>query len=80
VGLLQIALDQSVRLCQTKANMVHGERTERIALRLSPEEAQVVADVSAETGLSLSDVVRQAIRTAHAERFGPKAKQKPKRK
>lgn len=60
--------------------MVHGERTERIALRLSPEEAQVVAEISAETGLSLSDVVRQSIRTAHTERFGAKPKPKPKRK
>lgn len=60
--------------------MVHGERTERIALRLSPEEAQVVAEISAETGLSLSDVVRQSIRAAHAKRFGAKPKPKPKRK
>lgn len=58
--------------------MVHGDRTERIALRLTPEEAQVVADVSAETGLSVSDVVRQAIRAAYVERFKAPAKKRKK--
>ncbi len=57
--------------------MAPRERTERIALRLTPEEAEVVSQVAAETGLSVSDVVRQAIRTAHAERFKkPKSKRK----
>jgi hypothetical protein len=60
-------------------NMVQGKRTDRIGLRLTPEEARVVAEVSDETGLSASDVVRQAIRLAHAERFKPPAKAKRKR-
>lgn len=60
-------------------NMVHGERSERIGLRLTPEERDVVAQVAAETGLSESDVVRQAIRIAHAERFKAPVKKKRKR-
>jgi uncharacterized protein (DUF1778 family) len=56
--------------------MVHGDRTERITLRLTSEESDVVAELAEETGLSISDVVRQAIRLAHAERF---KKPKPKR-
>jgi len=48
-----------------------GKRTRAIGLRLMPEEAKVIAEVSAETGLSSSDVVRQAIRKAYADRFKP---------
>ena len=59
--------------------MVHGDKTQRIGLRLSEQEAAVVAQLSAETGLSASDVVRQAIRKAHAERF-VSSSQKRKRK
>lgn len=40
-----------------------------MTLRLSPEEAEVANAVAAETGLTVSDVMRQALRTAHAERF-----------
>jgi len=58
--------------------MVRGERTRRIALRLMPEEADVVAQIAAETGLTLSDIVRLAIRSAHADRFKAKVK-KPKK-
>jgi uncharacterized protein (DUF1778 family) len=56
-------------------SMVHGDRTERIALRLTPDEYAVVAELAEETGLSISDVVRQAIRLAHADRF-----KKPKKR
>lgn len=56
--------------------MVRGDKTERITLRLSTDEARVVADLSAETGLSVSDVVRQAIRTAHTDRFKAPAKKR----
>lgn len=56
--------------------MVRGDKTERITLRLSTDEARVVADLSAETGLSVSDVVRQAIRAAHADRFKAPAKKR----
>jgi hypothetical protein len=62
-------------------NMVHGERTARIGLRLTPEESRVVAELAEETGLSASDVVRQALRLAYAERFKARAKkQRPKLK
>jgi hypothetical protein len=47
-------------------------------LRLSAEEAEVVEALGLETGLSVSDVVRQAIRAAHPDRF-KKPKPKPKR-
>lgn len=68
-----------VRLLLNIGRMVRGDRTERIGLRLNPEEAQVVSDLAAETGLTFSDVVRQAIRKAHPDRFSvakPKAKSK----
>jgi hypothetical protein len=59
-------------------NMVHGDRTRRIGLRLTPEEAQVVAELADETGLSASDVVRQALRLAYADRFKAQAKKRKK--
>lgn len=54
--------------------MAAQERTERIALRLTPEESAVVNAIADESGLSVSDVVRQAIRRAYAERFEKKKK------
>lgn len=57
--------------------MAPGERTKQMAIRLTADEAQVVEDVAAETGLTWSDVMRQALRKAHAERF---KSAKPKRK
>lgn len=57
-------------------NMVHGDRTQRIGLRLTPEEAQVVALIAEETGLSASDVVRQALRLAYPDRFRPSGKKR----
>jgi len=60
--------------------MVHGDRTERLALRLTIKEAEVVASVSEETGLSASDVVRQALRLAYPERFEAPTKKRSKRK
>jgi len=60
--------------------MVQNERSKRIALRLTEEEEAVVSAIAAETGLSVSDVVRQAIRVTHAERFKlPASKKKAKR-
>ena len=40
-----------------------------MTLRLSPEEAEVAHGLAAETGLTVSDVMRQALRTVYAERF-----------
>jgi antitoxin component of RelBE/YafQ-DinJ toxin-antitoxin module len=58
--------------------MVNPARTKQIAIRLSDDEARVVEAVSAETGLTVSDVFRQALRKAHADRFA--AKPKPRKK
>lgn len=58
--------------------MAPDERNKHLGVRLTPEEARVVSDVAAETGLSASDVVRQALRQVYADRF--KAFAKPKRK
>jgi len=60
--------------------MVHGDKTQRIGLRLNEEEAAVVAALSEETGLSASDVVRQALRKAYAERFQSDAMKQQKKK
>jgi len=57
--------------------MVNLERTKQMAIRLTADEARVVSEVSAETGLTASDVMRQALRKAYAERFAPT---KPKAK
>jgi hypothetical protein len=60
--------------------MVRVERSERVALRMSEAEARVVSEVSAETGLSVSDVIRQALRKAYAEKFtAPATKKRPKK-
>lgn len=55
------------------------ERSERFALRLTPVEASIVHDVAEDSGLNVSDVIRQAIRIAYADRFA-KAKPKSKKK
>jgi hypothetical protein len=49
--------------------MANPERTKQMAIRLTSVEAHVVADVAAETGLTASDVMRLALRKAHAEKF-----------
>ena len=60
--------------------MANAERTKQMAIRLTAEEDRVVSEVAAETGLTASDVMRMALRKAHAERFNvPKAKPKPKK-
>jgi antitoxin component of RelBE/YafQ-DinJ toxin-antitoxin module len=56
--------------------MTRGERTERLAIRLTPDEARVVSEVAAEMGLTVSDAVRLAIRKAYADRMKPKPKRK----
>jgi hypothetical protein len=55
-------------------------QTERIAVRLTPTEAKMLAELSERTGLNLTDMVRQAIRREHAERFGEPAAKRRKRK
>ncbi len=62
--------------------MVKEQQTERMGIRLTPAEAKMLEALSEATGLTMSNVVRQAIREKYAQRFGEppvtKAK-KPKR-
>jgi hypothetical protein len=51
---------------QTKPNLY---RSRPLGLRLSDQEAAVVNAVASETGLSASDVVRQALRAAYPAHF-----------
>jgi hypothetical protein len=51
---------------QTKPNLY---RSRPLGMRLSEQEAAVVNAVAAETGLSASDVVRQALRAAYPAHF-----------
>jgi uncharacterized protein (DUF1778 family) len=59
--------------------MVKEQQTERIGLRVTKSEAKMLEALSEATGLSMSDVLRMAIRREHAERIGEQAP-KPKRK
>ena len=61
--------------------MVKEQQTERLGLRVTRSEAKMLAELSEVTGLSMSDVVRLAIRREHSERFAaaPKPKPKPKK-
>ena len=45
-----------------------------IGVRMNQQEAAVVEALAEETGLSMSDVVRLAVRKAHAPRFKRRAK------
>ncbi len=51
-------------------HMVREPPTKRFDLRLAPSELAAIKALSTETGLSMSDVVRQAIRRAWFERHG----------
>lgn len=57
--------------------MVKERQTERTAMRFTPSEVQMLEELSELTGLTKTDVVRQAIRREYAERIG--APSKPKR-
>jgi len=41
-------------------------RTKRVAFRLTVQELSMLREVARETGIALSDVLRMAIREAHA--------------
>ena len=67
------------------AYMVKELQTERIAIRFTPTEAEMLVELSTITSLSMTDVVRQAIRREFAERIeplmgGPPGKTRPTRK
>ena len=60
------------------ASLVAREnRTRFVGLRMTPQEGRVVEELAEETGLSMSDIVRMAVRKAYAPRF--KRAKKPKR-
>jgi hypothetical protein len=44
-------------------------RTERLGIRVEPEVRKMLDELAAATGLSISDVIRQAVRREHGERF-----------
>ena len=48
------------------------ERTERLALRVAPEENKMVQEIAVDDGSNASAVVRRLVRREHAARFGPK--------
>jgi Arc/MetJ-type ribon-helix-helix transcriptional regulator len=60
------------------ALVARENRTRFVGLRMTPQEAQVIDDLVDETGLSMSDIIRQAVRLAYAPRF--KRAKNPRRK
>jgi hypothetical protein len=50
--------------------MVKEQQTERIGIRFTPSEAKMLAKLSERTGLSMTDVIRQAIRKTYADQIG----------
>jgi len=59
--------------------VVKEQQTERIGLRVTKSEAKMLEKLSEETGLSMSDVLRMAIRREYAERTGSPSP-KPKKR
>jgi hypothetical protein len=67
--------------------MVREQLTKVVNLRISPSEFQMLEQLSEDTGLPMSAVVRQLVRKEHGAKYGEatskpsRAKQpKPKRK
>ena len=54
--------------------MTKEEKSERMAVRLSPSEAAMLHELAEADGEAGSTVVRQLIRRAHEERFGRKVR------
>src|SRR6186713_2142093 len=50
--------------------MVKEAQSERLGLRITPSEVGMLEELSETTGLSMSDVVRMAIRREHKQRVG----------
>ena len=64
--------------------MVREQLTKVVNLRISPSEFQMLEQLSEDTGLPMSAVVRQLVRKEHAAKYGEtpepsRAKRKPKR-
>ena len=60
--------------------MVKEKQTERIGLRVTPSEARMLAELSEKIGLSMSDVLRLAIRREYAEHFGERTATKKRKR
>ncbi|HVW25062.1 MAG TPA: hypothetical protein VHC69_06800 [Polyangiaceae bacterium] len=60
--------------------MVRDQLTARLGLRVAPLEATMLGELSARTGLSQSDVVRQLIRKEYAQVVGEPPRTVKKRK
>jgi hypothetical protein len=50
--------------------MVKEQQTERLGVRVTPTEVQMLAELSELTGLGMTDVIRQAVRREYSEKFG----------
>ena len=50
--------------------MAKEQQTERTAMRFTPTEARMLEELSELTGMTKTDIVRQAIRREYAERIG----------
>jgi hypothetical protein len=61
--------------------MVKEPQTERIGIRVTPSEVKMLDALSESMGLSVANVIRQAIRREYAERIGeqPRPVKKPKK-
>jgi uncharacterized protein (DUF1778 family) len=53
-----------------------GERTQRLDLRISPEEMSMLEALAEVRGLTVSDIVRTLIRREHRNEFGQDGKVK----
>jgi hypothetical protein len=50
--------------------MKNEDKTERLAFRMAPRDLEMLQELSAAEGESVSTVLRQLIRRGHAEKFG----------
>jgi hypothetical protein len=51
-----------------------------VTLRMSERERLMLWELAEHNGVSASDIIRMAVRRAHADLFGPMRKDWPKRK
>jgi hypothetical protein len=57
----------------TLADVV-GERTQRLDLRMSPDEMSMLEELAEITGVTASDIVRMLIRKEHQEKCGKRGR------
>ncbi len=56
------------------------DRPKLLNVRMTEAEIEMIKELAEADGLSQSDIVRQLVRHAHAERFGPSPRGRPKPK